>query len=78
MGLARGMRAMVLSTIGNRKLVGMLTKTRQEDLRVISDLITAGKVKPVLDRICRLSETAEAIRYLETGHAKGKVVIGLE
>ena len=45
------------------------------DLLVLKDLIEAGKVKPVIDRTYPLGETAEAMRYLETGHARGKVVI---
>ena len=42
------------------------------------DLMEAGKVTPVIDRRYRLSEVPEAIRYLEEGHARGKVVITLE
>jgi NADPH:quinone reductase-like Zn-dependent oxidoreductase len=38
-------------------------------------MIEAGKVRPVIDRTYPLSQTAEAIRYLEEGHAKGKIVI---
>jgi NADPH:quinone reductase-like Zn-dependent oxidoreductase len=41
----------------------------------MKELIEAGKVIPVIDRCYPLSETAEAIRYLEAGHARGKVVI---
>jgi NADPH:quinone reductase-like Zn-dependent oxidoreductase len=41
----------------------------------MKELLEAGKVKPVIDRRYPLSETAEAIRYLEQGHAQGKVVI---
>lgn len=42
---------------------------------MLANLIESGKVKPVIDRRYPLSQTAEAIRYLETGHARGKVVI---
>lgn len=57
--------------------VGMMGTVRpnQEDLTVVKELLEAGKVVPVIDRCYPLSETAEAIRYLEAGHAKGKVVI---
>ncbi len=44
----------------------------------VFELLEAGKVKPVIDRRYPLSEVAEAIRYLEEGHAQGKVVITLE
>jgi len=50
-------------------------KANQSDLEYLKELLEAGKVKPVIDRCYPLSETAEAIRYLEQGHARGKVVI---
>jgi len=52
-----------------------LAKNSKVDLLVLTDLIEAGKVKPVIDRTYPLNETAEALRYLETGHARAKVVI---
>ena len=57
--------------------IGMMgtVKPNQADLMFVKGLIEAGKVKPVIDRCYPLSETAEAIRYLEAGHARGKVVI---
>lgn len=68
-----------MSRGGSKKigLMGMAT-TAKEDLVVIKELLEAGKVVPVIDRRYPLSETAEAIRYLETGHARGKVVITVE
>lgn len=59
------------------KQVGMMktAKANKEDLVFIKELLEAGKVVPVIDRCYALAETAEAIRYLETGHARGKVVI---
>ena len=56
---------------------GMAT-TPKKDLLVIKELLEAGKVVPVIDKCYPLSETAEAIRYLEEGHAKGKVIITVE
>jgi NADPH:quinone reductase-like Zn-dependent oxidoreductase len=41
-------------------------------------LIQTGKVTPLIDRTFKLSETHDAVRYLETGHARGKVVISVE
>jgi len=55
-----------------------IAKLNQKDLVLVKELLEAGKVKPVLDRRYPLSQTAEAIRYLEEGHARGKVVITLE
>jgi NADPH:quinone reductase-like Zn-dependent oxidoreductase len=47
----------------------------KKDLATLKELIEAGKITPVIDRTYSLSETPEAIRYLEEGHARGKVVI---
>jgi NADPH:quinone reductase-like Zn-dependent oxidoreductase len=52
-----------------------LAQLNQEDLAVLQGLLESGKIKPVIDRTYSLSETPEAIRYLEAGHARGKVVI---
>jgi NADPH:quinone reductase-like Zn-dependent oxidoreductase len=49
-----------------------------EDLVVLKEFIEAGKVTPVIDRMYPLSETPEAFRYLDEGHARGKVVITSE
>ncbi len=58
------------------KKFGMLmAKPKSEDLNVIKELVESGKVVPVIDRRYPLSEVPEAIRYLETKHARGKVVI---
>ena len=52
-----------------------LAKNSKEDLLLLKDLIESGKVRPVIDRTYPLNETADAMRYLEEGHARGKVVI---
>jgi len=65
----------VRSRLGTQKIPFFLAKNSREDLTVLKELIESGKVRPVIDRTYPLSETAEAIRYLETGHARGKVVI---
>ena len=54
------------------------SKAKPKDLAFLKELFEAGKVVPVIDRWYPLSETAEAIRYLEAGHARGKVVIIVE
>jgi NADPH:quinone reductase-like Zn-dependent oxidoreductase len=62
----------------SQNLVGLLARARKEDLTIMRELMEAGKVKPVIDKRYRLNEVPEAIRYLEEGHARGKVVITLE
>lgn len=66
----------LVSMTGSKKITLMgEMKANKKDLDVIKELIDAGKVAPVIDRRYPLSEVAEAIRYLEEGHARGKVVI---
>ena len=68
-----------VSITGNKKIGLMETaKPNHKDLVFIKELIEAGKVKPVIDRRYPLSEVAEAFRYLEGRHARGKVVITVE
>jgi NADPH:quinone reductase-like Zn-dependent oxidoreductase len=67
-----------ISVTGSKKMGNMLAKTNQKDLLFVKELIEAGKVKPVIDRRYPLSDVAQAIRYLEEGHARGKVVITVE
>jgi len=69
------LEAAVLSRVGSQKIPFFLAKNSKEDLIVLKELIEAGKVRPVIDRTYPLNETAEAMRYLETGHARAKVVI---
>jgi NADPH:quinone reductase-like Zn-dependent oxidoreductase len=52
-----------------------VAKPNQKDLVIMKELLETGKVKPVIDRCYPLSEVPEALRYLEEGHAQGKVVI---
>ena len=69
------LRAPVLSAFVRQRLRPFVSKERSEDLVVLKELIEAGKVTPVIDRTYPLSEVPEAIRYLEAGHARGKLVI---
>jgi NADPH:quinone reductase-like Zn-dependent oxidoreductase len=73
--LARAVVAPVLSRIVSQRFVVFIARLNQGDLTAIRDLMEAGKVTPVIGRCYRLSEVSEAIRYLEEGHALGKVVI---
>jgi NADPH:quinone reductase-like Zn-dependent oxidoreductase len=74
--LARLLTAVVWTRLASKKkMLPFLAHNSKEDLIVLKDLIEAGKVRPVIDRTYSLSETADAMRYLEEGHARGKVVI---
>jgi len=64
-----------ISMTGRKKMGNALKKSNQRDLVFIKELLEAGKVVPVIERRYPLGETAEALQYLEAGHAKGKVVI---
>jgi NADPH:quinone reductase-like Zn-dependent oxidoreductase len=65
----------LLSMAGRQKMGNAVARPNQKDLAFLKELLDAGNVVPVIDRSYPLSETAEAIRYLEAGHARGKVVI---
>ena len=69
------LQALILSRFVGQSLVPFLAKRNQEDLNTLKALLETGKVTPVIDRSYPLSEAPEAIRYLEAGHARGKVII---
>ena len=69
----------LISMTGSKKMGTVMWRpNKKEDLVLLEELFEAGKVVPVIDRRYPLSEVPEALRYLEEGHAKGKVVITLE
>jgi NADPH:quinone reductase-like Zn-dependent oxidoreductase len=73
--LARGLEAVAMSPFSSRKFVTFMARRNHEDLTILRELLESAKVTPVIDRRYPLSEAVEAIRYLENGHARGKVVI---
>jgi NADPH:quinone reductase-like Zn-dependent oxidoreductase len=73
--MTRAVTALLLSRVGGPPVTFFLAKPTRDDLAVLRDLILAGKISPVIDRTYPLGEVPEAIRYLEQGHASGKVVI---
>jgi len=75
--LTRAIATPVLSRFGSQKFVMFIAKVNKEDLTALHNLAKARKVTPVIDRCFKLNEVSEAIRYLEAGHARGKVVITL-
>ena len=64
-----------LVSIGRQPFGNLLMKPDQADLLVLKDLCETGKVRPVIDRRFPLSEVSSAVRYVEDGHARGKVVV---
>ena len=64
-----------ISRTGGKKMGILMQRPNQKDLVVMKDLLEAGKIVPVIDKRYPLSETAEAVRYLEEGHHQGKIVI---
>jgi NADPH:quinone reductase-like Zn-dependent oxidoreductase len=76
--LTHALTAPVLSRSVSQKFVTFVAKLNKQDLTIMRELMATAKVTPVIDRRYSLSEVPEAIRYLETRHARGKVVITLE
>jgi NADPH:quinone reductase-like Zn-dependent oxidoreductase len=74
-GTDRQLRAMMVCPFVGQKLGTFISKENHEDLIILTELVESGKVAPVIDRTYSLNEVPEAIRYLEEGHAQGKVVI---
>jgi NADPH:quinone reductase-like Zn-dependent oxidoreductase len=74
----RIIKGLVLSPFVSQKMASFTVKPNKEDLQFLKQLIETGTLTPVIDRTYSLSEVPEAIRYLEEGHARGKVVVTLE
>jgi NADPH:quinone reductase-like Zn-dependent oxidoreductase len=65
----------VLGPFMKKKLLPLMANIKKDDLLLLKDMVDTGKVTPVIDRSYPLAETPEAIRYVEAGHARGKVVV---
>jgi NADPH:quinone reductase-like Zn-dependent oxidoreductase len=75
-GFFRGvLRAPLVSLFVGQRLLGLATRVKREDLLTLKELIEAGTLRPVIDRTYPLIEAADAIRYLEGGHSRGKIVV---
>jgi NADPH:quinone reductase-like Zn-dependent oxidoreductase len=74
-GMERQLRALAIAPFVRQRLPMFVNRERGEELRVLTRLIEAGKVTPVIDRTWSLSDAPEAMRYLEAGRARGKVVV---
>jgi NADPH:quinone reductase-like Zn-dependent oxidoreductase len=66
------------SRFTSQKFIAYIAQFNQADMSILADLMQSGKVTPVIDRTFKFSETADALRYLETGHARGKVVLAVQ
>jgi len=73
--LAYLIKPLVLSWFVSQSFTFFMARVKADDLSFMSELMGAGKVTPVIDRRYSLSEAAEAVRYLEEGHARGKVIV---
>jgi NADPH:quinone reductase-like Zn-dependent oxidoreductase len=76
-GLQRQLQALVVSPFVRQRLRVFVAREHYEELETLTELIEAGKVTPAVDRTYPLSDAPQAIRYLEQGHARGKVVIAV-
>ena len=76
--LVRPLSAMVLSPFVDQAFTPFIARLRADDLAVLADMMAAGQVRPVIDRRFPLAETADAIRYSETGRARGKIIITMD
>ena len=74
-GFGRSLRAPLLSPFVRQKLTMLASKERASDQERLTPLIEAGKVTPSIDRTYPLDRVAEAMRHLETGRVRGKIVI---
>ena len=76
--LMRPINAIMLSPFVSQEFILILAKLDRDDLAILGDLMSDGKVTPVIDRSYELSEVPDAIRYSEEGHARGKILINVE
>ncbi len=76
--MMRPLKAMVMAPFVSQEMGMMMADMNHKDLSVLADMMESGKIKPVIDRTYKLSEVPEAVRYVEEGHARGKVVITME
>jgi NADPH:quinone reductase-like Zn-dependent oxidoreductase len=73
--IARMVSARFQSIFVSQKEVSILAKMNQPDLLALNELLLSKKIVPVIDRLCTLQEIPTAIRYLEEGHARGKIIM---
>jgi NADPH:quinone reductase-like Zn-dependent oxidoreductase len=77
-GADRQLRALMLSPFVSQKLGTFVSSENAEDIEALGKLVDAGRITPAVDRVYPLAEAPEAIRHLQDGHARGKVVVSAE
>jgi NADPH:quinone reductase-like Zn-dependent oxidoreductase len=77
-GLGKALWAVVYSKFVNQQMGMMMADANQKDLTILADMMQSGKVRAVIDRTYKLDQVPEAIRYLEQGHARGKVIVTVD
>jgi NADPH:quinone reductase-like Zn-dependent oxidoreductase len=75
--LGRSIAQLLRNLLGRQKLTGLLARRKTEDLEALRGLLASGEVRPVIDRRFALAEVRDALRYVEEGRARGKVVISV-
>jgi NADPH:quinone reductase-like Zn-dependent oxidoreductase len=78
MRLAGELNAYLRSRFVSQKFIAYIAQFNKKDMLVLADLMQSGKMTPVIDRTFKLNEIPDALRYLETGHARGKIVITVD
>src|SRR5579862_5916585 len=76
--LGRIARLWLTSRIGNRRLIFFICKPNRADLAVLRELLEAGQVRPVVDRVYPLAEIADALETMGEGHVQGKLVVQID
>lgn len=76
--MAPAIGAVLLSLFTRQKAIMLMARSNPKDLSFMGELFEKGELTPVIDRACALAETPAALRYLEAGHARGKVVVRID
>ena len=76
--LAGALKAVIYSKLTSQQFLFFIAHTTREDLTILGDLMKTGKMRSVIDKRYGLGQVSEAMRYLEEGHARGKVIVTLE
>ena len=72
------LEGVILSPFTSQKFGMIFAELNKKDLEALSALMQSGKLTPAIDRTYKLTDAAEALRYLEKGHARGKVVVTVQ